>query len=98
MSTPAPAVIVATDKPAYNHGDPISVTVEYADPANPGVTVTLTAVVTAPGGATDQGTATIQVGGTPAQPFQVSVSDSDGNTYTQLSSAPGTAVFTGTLK
>lgn len=97
MTTPASTVTVSTDKTAYNPGDPIQVTVEYADPANPGTTVTVTATVTAPNGSSAQGTASIQVGGTPAQPFQVTVSDSIGGTYAQQSSEPGTAVFTGTV-
>jgi len=93
---PASAVTVTTDKANYNVGDPIQVTVEYTDPANPGTTLTVSATVTTPSGDVT-GTASVQVGATPAQPFPVAVTDSFGGTYTQQSSDPGTAVFTGTI-
>lgn len=95
MTTPAP-VTVSTDKTAYNPGDPIQVTVEYADPANPGTTLTITATVAAPSG-NITGSVGVQVGAAPAQPFPVTLSDSFGGTYTQQSNDPGTAVFTGTV-
>lgn len=100
MTTPAApsgTVTVSTDKQSYAPGDPIQVTVEYTDPDNPGTTLTVTAVVTNPDGSTAQGTASVQVGATPAAPLNVSVSDSFGGTYTQQSNDPGTAVFTGTV-
>lgn len=99
MTTPTPpasAVTVTTDKSNYNVGDPIQVTVEYADPANPGTTLTVTATVTAPSGDVT-GTTTVQVGATPAEAFPVAVTDSFGGTYAQQSSDPGVAVFTGTI-
>lgn len=97
MTTPTPpAVTVSTDKTNYNVGDPIQVTVEYSDPANPGTTLTVTATVTTPSGA-QSGTAQVTVGATPAQPFPVAVTDSFGAAYTQQSNEPGTAVFTGTI-
>lgn len=103
MTTPVPtptpvpvsAVTVTADKAAYNAGDPIQVTVEYPDPSNPGKTLTVTATVTNLDGTTATGTAQVQVGGTPAQPLQVALSDSFGGTYVQASNEGGTAVFTG---
>jgi flagellar basal body L-ring protein FlgH len=97
LTTPAAPVTVSTDKTAYNVGDPITVTVEYADPANPGSTLTVTATVTNADGSTATGTVDVNVGGAPAQPLQVAVTDSFGGSYTQQSNDPGTAVFTGTV-
>jgi acyl dehydratase len=98
LTTPAaPAVTVSTDKTSYNSGDPITVTVEYADPAKPGTTLTVTATVTNADGTTSTGTVDVTVGGSPATPLQVAVTDSFGGTYTQQSNDPGTAVFTGTV-
>jgi hypothetical protein len=98
LTTPAPAAVtVSTDKAAYNVGDPIQVTVEYQDPSNPGVTLTLTATVTNTDGTTAQGTTQVSVGSAPATPLQVAVTDSFGDSYTQQSNEPGTAVFTGTV-
>jgi hypothetical protein len=98
LTTPAPAApVVTTDKATYNPGDPITVTVDYIDPANPGTTLTVTAVVTNPDGTTASSTAQAQVGGAPASPFPVSVTDSFGDAYTQTSNVAGTAVFTSTV-
>lgn len=98
MTTPAPSTVtVTTDKANYNPGDPIQVTVEYTDPANPGTALTVTATVTSTDGSTTTGTAQVQVGATPANPLPVSVTDSFGDTYTQSSNVAGTAVFTGTV-
>jgi acyl dehydratase len=97
LTTPAAAVTVSTDKPSYNVGDPITVTVEYADPSNPGTTLTVTATVTNADGSTSTGTVDVSVGATAAGPLQVAVTDSFGGTYTQQSNDPGTAVFTGTV-
>lgn len=97
--TPAPAdtVTVTTDKTSYNSGDPIQVTVEYTDPANPGTTLTVTATVTNSDGSTSTGTAEVQVGAVAAVPLAVAVTDSFGDTYTQQSNEAGTAVFTATV-
>jgi hypothetical protein len=98
LTTPSPtAPVVTTDQASYNPGDPITVTVEYTDPANPGTTVTVTATVTNSDGTTSTGTASVQVGGAPAAPFPVSVTDSLGDVYTQASNEAGTAVFTSTV-
>jgi hypothetical protein len=99
LTTPTPpaAPVVTTDKASYSSGDPITVTVEYTDPANPGTTLTITAVVTNPDGTTATGTASVQVGAAPANPLPVSVTDSFGDTYTQTSNDAGTAVFTSTV-
>jgi len=99
LTTPTPpaAPVVTTDKASYNSGDPITVTVEYTDPANPGTTLTITAVVTNGDGTTSTGTASVQVGAAPATPLPVSVTDSFGDTYTQTSNDAGTAVFTSTV-
>lgn len=97
MTTPTPpAVTVSTDKANYNVGDPIQVTVEYSDPANPGTTLTVTATVSTQSGA-QSGTAQVTVGAAPAQAFPVAVTDSFGGSYVQQSNEPGTAVFTGTI-
>lgn len=97
MSTPTPPVTVTTDQSAYNVGDPITVTVEYTDPANPGTTLTITASVTNSDGSASTGEISVQVGASAAQPLPVSVTDSFGGSYTQQSNAAGTAVFTGTV-
>lgn len=107
MTTPVPApapagVIVTTDKATYAANDPIQVTVEYPDPSNPGTTLTLTATVHNPDGSTAAGNVDVKVGGAPAQPLQVDVTDSSAGwptpgTYTQQSNDAGTAVFTGTV-
>jgi hypothetical protein len=97
LTTPVPAAVtVTTDKANYNPGDPIQVTVEYTDPANPGTVLTVTASVTTPSGAVT-GTTQVTVGATPATPFPVTVTDSLGDTFTQQSNDPGTAVFSGTV-
>lgn len=104
MTTPTPPAppVVTADKATYNPGDPITVTVEYTDPANPGTTVTVTAVVTQTDGTTSTGTATVSVGAKPANPLPVSVTGTfpNGSTavsFTQVSNVPGTAVFSGTV-
>ena len=97
MTTPATPVTVTTDKDSYVVGDPIQVTVEYADPASPGTTLTVTATVSMPDGTTATGTAEATVGGAPAEALPVEVSDSFGGTYAQQSNDPGTAVFTGVI-
>jgi hypothetical protein len=99
MTTPtAPAApVVTTDQASYSTGDPITVTVEYTDPANPGTTLTVTASVTNADGSTSTGTVDVQVGGGAATAFPVSVTDSFGDVYTQSSNNPGTAVFTSTV-
>ena len=101
MTTPAGPTattpVVTTDKANYAPGDPITVTVEYTDPANPGTTVTITATVSNSDGTTATGTAQVQVGGAPANPLPVSVTDSLGDSYTQTSNQAGTAVFSGTI-
>lgn len=101
MTTPAGPTpttpVVTTDQSSYNPGDPITVTVEYTDPANPGTTVTITATVTNSDGTTASGTAQVTVGAAPANPLPVSVTDSLGDAYTQTSNEAGTAVFAGTV-
>jgi hypothetical protein len=99
LTTPTPpaAPVVTTDKASYSPGDPITVTVEYTDPANPGTTLTITAVVTNGDGTTSTGTASVQVGAAPANPLPVAVTDSFGDNYTQTSNDAGTAVFTSTV-
>lgn len=98
MTTPTPtAPVVTTDKTTYSPGDPITVTVEYSDPSNPGVTLTVTATVTNPDGTTTTGTADVTVGGSVANPLPVSVTDSFGDSYTQVSNEAGTAVFSSTV-
>lgn len=98
MTTPAPAApVITTDKTSYNPGDPITVTVEYADPAHSGTTLTITGTVTNADGSVSTGTAQVTVGATPANPLPVSVVDSFGDSYTQVSNEAGIAVFTSTV-
>lgn len=97
MTTPPQGVTVTADKASYQVGDPITVTVEYPDPANPGTTLTITGTVTAPDGTFASGTTSVQVGSVPAQALPVAVSDSFGGAYSQVSDDPGTAVFSGTV-
>lgn len=97
MTTPAPAVVVSTDQASYSPGDPITVTVEYPDGGDPGVQLTVSATVANADGSTASGEATAQVGASPGEALNVEVTDSLGDAYTQVSSDPGTAVFTGTV-
>lgn len=94
MTTPAPSVTVTADKTNYAVGDPITITVEYPDAGEPGVTLTVSAQVTSPDGSVATGSADVTVGGTPAQPLPVEVADSFGDQYAQIQNEPGTAVFT----
>lgn len=101
MTTPAPAVpVVTTDKTSYNPGDPITVTVTYADPANPGTVLTITGTVTNADGSTSSGTAQVSVGAVAAAPLPVTVTGtfpdgSAGASFSQTSNEAGTAVFAG---
>ena len=97
MTTPAPSVVVTTDKADYAVGDPITVTVEYPDGGTPGQTLTVTATVSNADGSSSTGEATATVGGVAGAALPVSVSDSFGGTYTEASNDPGTAVFNGTV-
>lgn len=98
MTTPTPAApVVTTDKAAYNAGDPITVSVSYTDPANPGTILTITGTVTNADGSVSSGTAQVTVGAAPANPLPVTVVDSFGDSYVQVSNEAGTAVFTSTI-
>lgn len=97
MTTPAPAVTVTADQASYAVGDTITVTVDYTDPANPGTGLTVTATVTNADGTTETATATVSVGSAAAVPLTVSVTDSFGDSYTQVSNVVGTAVFSATV-
>lgn len=97
MTTPAPSVVVSTDKANYNNGDPITVTVEYPDGGSAGTTLTVTATVTNADGSQSQGQATAQVGAEPGTALPTGVTDSFNDTYSQVSNDPGTAVFSSTV-
>lgn len=99
MTTPASqiAVSVATDKPQYNVGDPLSVTVTYTDSAGVLRTMTVSATVTDSSGNVGTGTVDVQVATAAQETFTVAVSDSFGDTYAEASNAAGTAVFTSTV-
>lgn len=98
MTTPAtPTVTVSADQASYAVGDPITVTVDYTDPGNPGTTLTVTATVTNSDGTTSTGDVSVQVGATAAVALPVAVTDSFGDAFTQSSNVPGTAVFTSTV-
>lgn len=98
MTTPVtPTVTVSADQATYAVGDPITVTVDYTDPGNPGTTLTVTATVTNSDGTTSTGDVSVQVGATAAVALPVAVTDSFGDSYTQSSNVPGTAVFTSTV-
>lgn len=98
MTTPAaPAVVVSTDKASYNSGDAIQVTVEYPDGGVAGVVLTVTATVSNPDGTQATGTGTAEVGAVVGAALPVAVTDSFGDTYTEVSNDPGTAVFSGTV-
>jgi hypothetical protein len=98
LTTPVtPTVTVSADQATYAVGDPITVTVDYTDPGNPGTTLTVTATVTNSDGTTSTGDVSVQVGATAAVALPVAVTDSFGDSYTQSSNVPGTAVFTSTV-
>jgi hypothetical protein len=98
LTTPVtPTVTVSADQASYAVGDPITVTVDYTDPGDPGTTLTVTATVTNSDGTTSTGDVSVQVGSAPAVALPVAVTDSFGDVYAQSSNVPGTAVFTSTV-
>jgi hypothetical protein len=98
MTTPASpiTVSVATDQASYVPGQAITATVTYTDSSTVTDTLTVTATVTDSSGNTATGSASASVV-VAADVNDVAVADNFGDTYTQLSNANGTAVFTGTV-
>ena len=100
MTTPAgqPTLSVAADQPSYNPGDPIVVTVSYADSTVTSATLTITASFTDQQGNSASAETTAQVNTSTTGSMDGSVTDSFGGTYTEASNAGvGTAVFNGTV-
>lgn len=97
MTTPAPGVVVSTDKASYATGDPITVTVEYPDGGVAGVELTVTATVTNADGSQVTGTGTAEVGAVAGEVLPVEVTDSFGDVYALVSNDPGTAVLSSTV-
>jgi hypothetical protein len=101
MTNPAgaPTLTLTADKAVYNVGDPIEITATYADDEGSLVTLTISGTATDAAGNTASATAEVQVS-TPAtaQPMDVTVTDSFGDAYAQVSNdGTGTAVFSSTV-
>jgi hypothetical protein len=97
LTTPAPSVVVSTDKANYDINDPIVVTVQYPDGGVPGTVLTVTATVTNADGSQSSGQATAEVGAVAGQALAVGVTDSFGDDYALVSNDPGTAVLSSTI-
>lgn len=99
MTTPAqPTLSVAADQASYNVGDPITVTVSYADSTVASVTLTITASFTDQQGNAATAETTAQVNTSQSGSMDGTVTDSFGDTYTESSNdGVGTAVFTSTV-
>lgn len=88
MTTPAspgPSITLATDKPSYNVGDELILTVTYADAVSKPVELSITAKATDAGGNTVENTISITVTEQASGQMDVTVSDSFGNAYVLVS-------------
>lgn len=102
MTTPTPPAVsptlsITTDAEVYNVNDLLTVTAQYSDASASPMTLTISATATDAAGNTVSATTTATVNTTEQQPMQVGVDDSFGDSYTQVSNAAGTAVFTTTI-
>ena len=95
MTTPAPDLIVnvTLDKPVYAPGDVITVTADMLELS----ALTVTVSGTTQSGTTVNGTGSGSVQAAPSEPVTFGISDSLGDTWSQVSQSGGTAVFTATL-
>jgi hypothetical protein len=101
MTSPTPPTLtIATDQAAYAPGDLVTLTATYTDPNGQSFPVTVTAAAaddnSPPNTVTAQTTFTVNAAAIPAELMEVAVTDSADDTWTQISDAPGTAVFTTT--
>lgn len=97
MTTPSPLTVTA-DKAEYNVGDPIVITVDYANAQSQPVSLTVTADAVDANGQAMQATTTVQVNTSVQVALaSASVTDSFGNGYAQQSLAGGQAVFAGVV-
>ena len=95
MSTPAPSLVinVSLDKAVYKPGDVATVTAEALD-LKP-LTVTVSGTTAA--GVTVNGQAAGSVEAPAAETLTYGISDSLGNTWSQVSSSGGVEVFSATV-
>jgi len=96
MTTPAvtPTLSLATDKQTYNVGDTLTLTAEYSDSSVAPVTLHVTASASDAQGNTVNAEVDVIVNTQAQQAMQIGVSDSFGDSYTQVSNEAGVAVLT----
>jgi len=99
MTTPAvtPTLSIAADKDTYEVGDLLTLTAQYSDASVAAVTLHITASATDAAGNTAAAEVDVQVNTQAQQPMVIGVSDSFGDSYTQVSSEGGVAVLTTTV-
>ena len=100
MTTPAPVtptLSIAADKPVYNVGDVLTLTAEYSDASVAAVTLSITASAQDAAGNVVTAEVDVQVNTQAQQPMTIGVSDSFGDSYTQVSNDAGVAVLTTTI-
>lgn len=92
----AASLSIATDKQTYQPGETVTLTATYTDDQGESFTVNVSAQAadeaTPPNTATAQTSFDVQT--VAPAPMTVTVSDDHSDQYTQVSSAPGQAVFT----
>jgi hypothetical protein len=97
MTTPVPVtptLTITADQAVYNVGDTLTLTAAYSDATTAPVSLTISGTATDAAGNTVSATTTVTVNTAGQQPMTITVSDSFGDAYTQVSNASGTAVFT----
>lgn len=99
MTTPAPPTLtIATDQPSYAPGATVTLTASYTDDNGTSFPVTVNATATDSNDPPNTATAstTFSVTTAAGELMTVTVTDSAGDAYTQVSDVIGTAVFTTT--
>jgi hypothetical protein len=99
MTTPTPPTLsISTDQATYAPGDTVTLAALYTDPNGTSFTVEVTANATdsntPPNTAT--GTTSFNVAAPASELMTITVSDTAGDTYSEVSNVPGQAVFTTT--
>jgi hypothetical protein len=100
MTTPAPVtptLSITADKAVYNVGDVLTLTATYSDSSVAPVTLHVTASASDAAGNTVNAEVDVTVNTQAQQAMQIGVSDSFGDSYTQVSNEGGVAVLTTTI-